>query len=255
MTRVRTGAGRHTDLALVLAAGIVTCLAVNLIPDATAVRAVFAIPFLLLGVGYLIMVAAFGNDLPDGSLQVLLVPALSIAGVILMALGLDVAKFPLNARAFADAALVLAGVTAAIAGLRRRGQEVSLPRLPVRAAARSRWTWSLLLAAAVFAALLIVLARPLPDSHIAGYTALSSLRGPGSSVRVEVQSAETRTVAYRLAVLPDSGPAQTRSFTLKPGERWAQLVSLSGPPLQIVRVRLYRTAEPTTVYRQVFLKP
>jgi hypothetical protein len=243
------------DLWFVLAVGGAMCLAVYLLPHVVALRAVFAIPFLLLGVGYVIMSAAYGGELPEGSMQVLLVPSLSIAGLILLALGLNVFKAPLDARTIAVASLTLAAIACTVAAVRRRGP--GAPARSVRPAAvlRSRWVWSILIAAAVFAVLLTVLGRPLPDQNIAAYTALSSLRSGASAVTVEVQSAQLRTLAYRLDVSPANGQRTERSFTLAPGRKWSETIDVGGPSLQIVNVRLYRADYPSRIYRQVTLRP
>ena len=243
------------DVLAVLLLGAVTCALVNYAPGEVALRAVFGLPFLLVGIGYVVMSAMFGDELPEGSMQLMLVPALSVASLILIALALDVSQIGLGRRAIADTALGVALVAVTITAWRRRRGFVGGPQIRLGALARSRWTWSVLVAAAVFAGLLVVLARPLPNDRIAGYTALTSLRGPGSSVDVGVQSEEVRSDSYRLEVTPAGGPPQTRFFTLPPGGHWGARIVLTGPSLQTVRIALYRGTEAGVVYRQLTLRP
>jgi hypothetical protein len=243
------------DLLFVLVVGGAMCLAVYLLPRVVALRAVFALPFMLVGLGYVIMSALYGGELPEGSMQVLLVPALSIAGLILLALGLDAVKAPLDARTIAVASLALASIASVVAAARRRGQGTLAASVHPGAILRSRWVWSILIAAGVFAVLLTVLGRPLPDQNIAAYTALSSLRSGPSAITVEVQSSQLQTLTYRLEVLPANGDRTERTFTLAPGRQWSQTIAVGGPSRQIVNVRLYRADDPATIYRQVTLRP
>ena len=243
------------DLDAVLVLGVALCLVVNLAPGLTAVRTVLGLPFLLAGVGYVMMAALYGDELPEGSMQLMLVPALSVSALILLALLLHVSRLGIDARSFADAALILVAIAAVVASVRRRSGRFEPTPVAVGAALRSRWTWSVLVVAAVFAVLLAILARPLPDDQIAGYTALSSLRAGGGAIAVAVRSEELHTVAYRLVVTPAGGRARTRVFTLAPGTAWARTLRLPGPPLQTVSVALYRTSAPHAAYRRVTLRP
>jgi hypothetical protein len=243
------------DLDVVLVLGVALCLVVNLAPGLTAVRTVLGLPFLLAGVGYAMMAALYGDELPEGSMQLMLVPALSVCALILTALVLHVSRLGIDARSFADAALILVAITSVIASVRRRSGRFEPIPVPLGAALRSRWTWSVLVVAAVFAVLLAILARPLPNDQIAGYTALSSLRARGGAIAVAVRSEELHGVAYRLVVSPAGGRRETRAFTLAPGTAWARTLRLSGPPLQTVTVALYRASAPHAVYRQVTLRP
>jgi len=103
--------------------------------------------------------------------------------------------------------------------------------------------------------LLAILARPLPNDRIAGYTALSGLRAGGGAIAVAVRSEELRPVAYRLVVSPAGGPPETRRFSVSPGAAWTRALRLPGPPLQTISVALYRASAPDAVYRQVTLRP
>jgi hypothetical protein len=243
------------DLDAVLALGVAVCLVVNLAPGLVAVRTVLGLPFLLAGVGYAMMAALYGDELPEGSMQLMLVPALSVASLILLALVLHVSRLGIGARTFVDATLILVAIASLIAVLRRRSGHFEPSPPALRSALRSRWTWSAIVVAAVFAALLAILARPLPDDHIAGYTALSGLRAGGGEIAVAVRSEELDPVAYRLVLSPAGGRAETRRFRLSPGAAWSRTLRLPGPPLQTISVTVYRASAPDAVYRQVTLRP
>jgi hypothetical protein len=253
MTPWRRSARR--DLDAVLALGIAVCLVVNLAPGLVAVRTVLGLPFLLAGVGYAMMAALYGDEPPEGSMQLMLVPALSVASLILLALALHVTRLGIDARTFADATLVLVAIASVIATLRRRSGRFEPGPPALRSALRSRWTWSVVVVAAVFAALLAILARPLPNDHIAGYTALSGLRAGGGAITVAVRSEELRAAAYRLVLSPAGGRSETRRFRLSPGAAWTRTLRLPGPPLQTISVALYRASAPHAVYRRVTLRP
>jgi hypothetical protein len=116
---------------------------------------------------------------------------------------------------------------------------------------RSPWLWSSTVLLVVFAVLVALLARPLPDPKFAGYTQLSALRTAGTGIRASVRSAEHSRTSYRLLATTASGRVLAREFSLTPGQEWTGILPTGAPREQTVHVRLYRAGDPAAVYREV----
>jgi hypothetical protein len=241
------------DLLAVVLAGGLTTVALFAAPHVVALRAMVGLPFLLLGPGYALMSALYARERPEPSMRVLLTLALSIAAMVLVGLALNAARIALTARALAIALLVVATVACLVAAVRRRDVSETASIAPARAL-RSPWLWSTTVLVAVFAGLLLALARPLPDSTVAGYTQLSALRSGAAGVSVAVKSAEHARTTYHLDARTASGLVISRTFTLAPGQQWAQVIHTGAPQAQTVDIRLYRASAPATVWREVTLR-
>jgi uncharacterized membrane protein len=248
------------DLLPVVLLGALTTLAVVALPHLVALRATLGLPFLLLGPGYALTRALFGGERLEASMQVLLALALSIATIVLVGLALNAAQIALTARSLAVAVLIVTAVACVVTAVRDRDlpETTSVAssrslRSPSRVL-RSPWLWSVITLIAVFAGLLALLARPLPDRAFAGYTQLSALRSRAGGVRVQVQSEEHLRTTYRLDVTTASGRSVSRTLTLAPGQRWERTIDAGRPVQQTVGIRLYRTAAPAAVYRELTLR-
>jgi uncharacterized membrane protein len=248
------------DLLPVVLLGALTTLAVVAFPHVVALRATFGLPFLLLGPGYALMRALFARDRLEASMRVLLALALSIATIVLVSLALNAAQIALTARSLAVAVLITTAVACLVTAVRDRHLPETIPLAPLRVpqapsrVLRSPWLWSVSTLIAVFAGLLVLLARPLPDGAFAGYTQLSALRSGAGGVRVEVQSAEHLRTTYRLDVTTAAGRSLSRTLTLAPGQQWKRIIDAGRPAEQTVNIRLYRTAAPAAVYRELTLR-
>ena len=170
---------------------------------------------------------------------------------MLVALALNAARIALTAQALAVALLVVASVACLVAAA-RRGAAHTLSIAPSRAM-RSPWLWSTTGLIAVLVALLVALARPLPDSTFAGYTQLSALRSRASDVSVTVRSAEHARTRYHLYARAAPGPLVSRTFTLAPGQQWAKVIDTREPATRTVHILLYRVGAPA-VYRELTLR-
>lgn len=245
---------RTLDLVAVLILGAGALLALLLWPSLVALRAGMGLPFMLLGVGYVGTSAIYGPDQPDGPGTLVLALSLSIVTIILVALGLYVTSVAFTGRSVLTAELGVTAVLAVLAMLRRvRGGYGGLkPAWPGRAGLTL--AVSCLIPAAVFAGLIVSLSRPLPNRHVAGYSALWAVRGAGSSIIVGVGNSQLKPTTYRIEVIPAKGPITTSSVTLRPGEQSTQSIAIERPSRQPVIVRLYRSANPTRAYRQVTLQ-
>ncbi|MGO9957307.1 MAG: DUF1616 domain-containing protein [Solirubrobacteraceae bacterium] len=243
------------DLMAVLVAGCIAAVAaVVTLPHMQALRTAVGVPFLLFGQGYAVMSALFARELPEPSVRVLLAFTLSVATIIAVSLVLAAAGVPLTGPALVVGLLLVAFVAVVVGTIRQPIDAVSQGRISVGNVARSRWLWSSLVAVGAFVVLLIALSRALPNTSVAGYTTLWALRGPSGDVTVGVASAEHSRAAYRVVASAASGKIVSVTIKLAPGRQWTQALSIAGPPLQTVDVRLYRLAHPTVVYREVTLR-
>jgi uncharacterized membrane protein len=240
------------DLLAVVLLGVLATLALFAAPHAVAIRAALGLPFLLLGPGYALMSALYARERPGAWMSLTLTLALSVAAMVLVGLTLNAARIPLTGRALAVALLVVVSAASLVAAVRRGAGSRTVTIRPSRAL-RSPWLWSTTMLVAVFAGLVVVLARPLPDHTFAGYTQLSAVRS-GKAVSVTVKSAEHDRTGYELEVKTAPGRAMARAFTLAPGRQWTQLVDTGTPQAQIIQIRLYSSVAPSTVYRELTLR-
>jgi hypothetical protein len=240
------------DLLAVVLVGDLATISLFAAPHVVALRATLGLPFVILGPGYALMSALYAREPPEPATRLTLTLALSIVTMVLVGLALNAARIALTGRAFVLALLVVAAAACIVASVRRRGVVDAISISPA-VALRSPWLWSTTILLAVFAGLLVMVARPLPDPTYAGYTQLSGLRD-GANVRIAVKSAEHLRRTYHLEALAASGRVVKRTFTLTPGQQLTQVIHIGAPLEQTVRVRLYLVAAPATVYREVILR-
>ncbi len=178
----------------VLILGAAALVVLELWPSAVALRSVLGLPFLLLGVGYVAINEIYGRERPDGAATILLTLALSLAIIVLTALGMYATSIAFTGRAFLLAELVVTAALAAVAVARRhsRGRraraQLRLARRRPKLAWRSdgmKLAASCLVPMAVLAGLIVALSRPLPNAHVAGYGARWAVRGAGNTVQGE----------------------------------------------------------------------
>jgi hypothetical protein len=180
--------------------------------------------------------------------------ALSVATIIATGLVLGAADVPLTGSALVISLLAVTLVAVAVAVIRAPLAAAPGARIPVGALARSSWLWSALVATGVFALLVVALSRPLPNAGVAGYSELWGLRAAGGNVAVGVKNEGHSRAAYRVVASGASGGVVSVNLTLAPGREWKRLLSIGGPRLQTVDVRLYRLTDPVNVYREVTLR-
>ena len=221
-------------------------------PPAPRVASALLLLLLLPGLGFI------GALFPARSLTApeiaLLAIALSFSLAIIGALVLHVARIGLTGGSWATflASVTIAGAATAQARGTYVGDGVPRPTL-------SR-TWlidgALLGLAFSLVAGAIWLARtPLPAKGVDGYTALWML--PSDRGRqyldIGVQSSELESTRYRLDVRVGQTPLPAYRFSLATGERWNARLRVNRDWKGVVRARLYRAAEPRSVYRRVRL--
>ena len=223
MTTFRPGATRAVQQLSVVMLGAAAAAAVYAFPHAVAVRAALGLPFLLVGQGYLLSCAIFVRGQVEPSARLTLSLAFSFASMIVVGLALDVVGVAITTKAL-TVALVGVGFVAAVVGLVRD------PRDPARGGARAalrpevvRWTLGLGIGITIFAIALVLLARPLPNTTVAGYTQLWALRAADGSITVGVRSAHGGPQTYRVVVKAASSAGTSFTVTLQPGQtriRW-----------------------------------
>ncbi len=254
--RLRRTADVTLDMLAVLVLGVAALLVLYDWPSVAALRTGLGLPFMLLGVGYAAACAIYAHERPDGATALLLSLAFSVAIIVLTALVLYAAGIAFTGKAILSAELVVTVVLAVIAVLRRgrSGTGAGLTaawrgRIPLTLAA------ACMVPIGVFAGLIVVLSTPLPNSHVAGYSALWAVRGVGPSIDAGVSSSQLTPMTYRIEVIPAHGPPTISTLTLGPGQRWTRSIAIARPSLQPVVVKLFRSTEPTRAYRQITLAP
>jgi hypothetical protein len=235
---------------LLAATAAIVCAAATQLSLPVAVSVAVAIPLVLVlpGLGLL---EALGSTSIGGAQRLVLVPALSIAVDIVLALLVNFLHSGLTARSWAVALAGVAVATCLVAVFRRPDEARRPTEVP---AVRIRWTD--IVAFAVAAAVLggaVVLARtPVSAKRAQGYTILSLVRGPKSTVKVDVQSGELEAKRYRLLVAGNHVVYRDTTFRLAPGARLTKRIAIADPR-NAIRATLY-LAGGTHPYRNVFLR-
>jgi uncharacterized membrane protein len=220
---------RNTDLVVVAVLSVIGALGVAS-SHLVVLRAIFALPLVLIYPGYAATAAIFAGQDLDRVKRIVLTVALSMAIVLLGAFVLEATPYGLRPASWCVLMLAVVLSTCFIAA-RRRGQ-TSL--IVTRIRLRTRDAAILLCGLAVMTGTLIVGSVPLRAKNVSGYTALAMLtdkRSPGSAVVVDVVSGELRTFTFRLVVTRDTREVSALDVTLAPGQRWQRVVVVAeGPP-------------------------
>jgi len=247
---------RHGDLITAALLAGIGALVVAVVPN-VAVRIVFAVPLLLILPGYAVSAAVFGRGRPGVPHLLLLSFGLSLSTAALGGLLLDLLPFGLRSRSWSLFAVCVTWAACGIAVRRRAGSPGSL-RLPSRPRLRV-WEAILLISAGLIAAGAVAFARtPLPAKNVQGYTALWLLPVSDhdrSMLRLGVTSAELHQSTYRVEVREGQRLLYGRhNLSLQPGQTWQQTIEAPSDPVAgptAVTARLYRSDDPSTVYRRV----
>jgi uncharacterized membrane protein len=236
--------------ALLPALAAAGCAAIAVASVPVAVSAIFAVPLVLVLPGYALLEALEARTIGGGQ-RAVLVPALSIALDIAVALLVNFVPSGLTARSWAVALVVVVAVASIVAAARGTSG-ICLPR-PVGLRPRRFDVVALVVAATILAGTVILVRTPLAAKQAQGYTILSLVRGKGSSVVVDVKSGEQRKMRYRLVVGSEEHLLyRNRHLVLEPSSRTSVRISLRsrGKP---VSATLYRGSQ-KVVYRRVYLR-
>lgn len=209
---------------LAVAAAAIVCAAGTYAPLPVAVSVVLAVPLVLVLPGYA-LVAVLGG-LGIGRLHRLaLVPALSIALVIVVTLVLNLFPFGLTVGSWALALAVVTVGAAIVAFVRDPGADAS--RAVERFRIRPLDVLAVVAAAALLAGAVILVRTPLAAKEAAGYTALSLERPSAFNVEVDIVSGELATKIYRLEVRAKGRLVYRKApIRLSPGSRFSQRIAI-----------------------------
>lgn len=241
MTRLR---------ALLPALAAAVCAVVVLLSVPVAVSTIFAVPLVFVLPGYALLEALELRTI-GGAQRAVLVPALSVALAIAVALVVDFVPSGLTQRSWAIGLFAVVAAASVVAAVRGTSG-IGLPR-PVPLGLHRLDVLALVVAAAVLTGGVILVRTPLAAKKAQGYTILSLVHGKGRAVVVGVQSGEQRRVRYRLVVGSQNHVLyRNRNLVLAPSERTTVRISLSrrGQP---VTATLYRGKQ-KAVYRHVSLR-
>jgi hypothetical protein len=240
----------NRDLVIASAAAILCALVAGFVP-VTAVRVAAAIPLALVLPGYAITAAAFVRSPPGGPQRLVLAVGTSLICLPLGALLLNIIPSGLTTASWATflafVVLYACTVTAIL-----RPAAAPTPRRRLRLRPRDA---ILLALAVVLAGGAVVLAEtPLPAKHATGYAALWMVPSASrqSAVEVGVLSNQQEETRYTLQVSGD-GPPTSKELRLAPGQQRTFVIPVgreAGHSAHVV-AKLYRAADPGTVYRQV----
>jgi Protein of unknown function (DUF1616) len=235
--------------ALVAAAAAVVFAVATQASLPVAVSVLVAVPLVLVLPGYALLEALRSAPL-DGGQRLVLVPALSVALDIAVALVVNFIHSGLTARSWAIGIAAVAVAAAVVALL--RGADDGLR--PERSGIRLRWVdlAAFALTGAVLIGAVVVARTPVSAKRAQGYTILSVVRGPKSTVKVDVQSGELETKRYRLLVAGNHVVYRNTTFRLAPGARLAKSVTIADPH-NAIRATLYLVGSKRP-YRHVFLR-
>lgn len=234
--------------ALVAAVAAVGCALATQASLPVAASVALAVPLVLVLPGYVLLEALRSGPLP-GAQRLVLVPALSIALDIAVALLVNFLHSGLTARSWAIGIAAVVVAAALVASFRGAADA-----RPERRGVRLRWVdlAAFALAGAILTGAVVVARTPVSATRAQGYTILSVVRGPKSTVKVDVQSGELGTKRYRLLVAGNHVVYRNTTFRLAPGARLTKSIAIADPH-NAIRATLY-LAGSKRPYRHAFLR-
>jgi uncharacterized membrane protein len=232
---------------LLVAVAAAGCAAATQLSLPVGVSVVVALPLVLVLPG-LALLEALRSAAPGGAQRLVLVPALSIAVDVVVALVVNFLHSGLTSRSWAIALAGVVVVMSIVACFRRPEPRVG------SGAFRLRWTdiGALAVAAAILGGAIVVARTPVSAKQAQGYTILSLVRGGNSTVKVDVQSGELQTRRYRLLVTGNHVVYRNTTFRLAPGAELQRRFAIASPR-NAIRATLY-LAGSKRPYRHVFLR-
>ncbi len=234
---------------LAVAGAAVVCAGGTLAPLPVVLTVILALPLVLVLPGYALLEALGGRAI-ERVQRLVLVPALSIAIVIVVTLVLNLFPSGLTARSWAIALAVMVAALAVTAFVRVAGPTERRPAERFRI--RRLDVVALVLAAAVVAGATILVKTPLAAKKALGYTALSIERRSGSSIQVEMLSGEQTTTSYRLDVRAGGRLVYRKpGIRLSPGMRLSQVIKIR--TRAAISAALYLDGR-HQAYRRVYLR-
>jgi uncharacterized membrane protein len=239
---------RRIDAPIAFAAALI-CATAAFVHLPLVLSVLFAVPLVLVLPGYALLEALSRRE-TETAQRIVLVPALSVALDIAIALIVNFTSTGLTPRSWAVGLVCVIGLAAGVAWV--RGPAGLQRPEPLRLRVRRLDVVVLVVAVAVVAATAVLVRTPLAASRAKGYTALSLVRSASSTVLVDVRSGELQPTRYRLVVQSPLGVAfSKKGFELEPGATLSARIRLP-VPRSPVTATLYR-ANQTHAYRRVYL--
>jgi len=247
---------RHVDIITAAAVLIIGAVGALWVDDGIGV--VLGTLVVAIAPGYLLASAILPTqaDLVAKALGTL---ALGVIGLTLAGLIMDLARIPLEQKAWLLYSVIVGAASATVALKRRAVDGRSAPprlRLP---AYRVVVLWA---AALLLVVVSVAYARtPIEARDTRGYTMLAAFPVSKREILVEVRNAEMRAMAYRLEARRGSRRlAEWRLIARNPGDRWHVTLRLPRdhartarpPSLEFILFRGVTTKRP---YRRVTLRP
>lgn len=226
---------------------------------ASVIRIILALPLVFVLPGYTLSEVVFRKRSLNTSERLLFSLGLSLAIDILGGLFLNILPVGLQATSWAAFLGLLTLVFSLLAAYFRREAPVGRARLSrIRLAIYPGILFVLAIAVAIVS--IVYAAYGTAHQPFPGFTQLWMLpevsAGKSCAVRLGVQSFESTSVTYRLAMTANGDSvAMWSSLSLAPQEEWVRLVPIapSASDNIYVDVRLYQADKPVTVYREVHL--
>ncbi len=257
---------RNLDLTAVTILAVVGLLAAALTDLSPLIRGLLGVPLVIALPGYALTAVLIPDRAALGRTErTVLAVGMSIAVVILVALGLNQLPAGITNLTVAVAVSAITLLCTAVAAIRRRREPAAAPADPADAddaqhEASKRFGPELLAlaviltVAAVFVAVLGTVQAPQP-----GFTQLWMLDGAtANSIQVGIRDQEGSAIQYRLEIETQGQILRTSEIDLASGQEALQTINLpalSGSSPQTVTARLYRLDQPSasTPYRTTLL--
>jgi hypothetical protein len=217
-------------------------------------RIALGLPVVLLGQGYVALAALFDDSELESGLRVMLVLALSLSIGVLGVLALYAVGAPIRDRPVAAMELVIIVAFAAAALYRRVRRHRQAPVWIRPSAAHIVPLAAVSIIALAVVAGILVLSRPIPDSHVAGYAYVGAVRGAHGEIALDVRNEQT--VSGRFTVVATAGARKfgLSTFTLGAGGTWRRTLQAPGPPLQDVVISLHGELRGHSIDHELLLR-
>lgn len=241
----------HHDLRLVATAAAL-CAAGSLIVPLGPVRAIFAVPLVLVLPGYAITAAVLGRRSLVSNEMLPLSVGISLSATVLSSVVLNFMPGGLQAIPWAVLLLLIVLLGCRCAANRRDPADASVLRIPSPKPAAAL---CLIGGAALIVAALVLAQTTLHAPRAFGYTQLwmTPADAVDNRTRIGVISQQQHSIAYRLEVRL-SGRAEpiVRSFTLSPGQARTLRIAPRSQRAIKVEASLFKRGKPNAVYRQIW---
>jgi uncharacterized membrane protein len=265
-TTVPPGAGPSARLAtwwwLALGAFVEVALAVILLPNSSLLlRTLFGLPLILVIPGYALTALLWGRQPLGAPERAVLSIGISLALAALSAILLDWTPLGIGGgqqTLLLGLVALAAIVTVLVRNLGRRdGRSEAGARAARRAFTSIRWRQALLfgIAVAIVASAVAYSAQSALQPHGAGFTQswIHVQDAKTGAVEIGLENDERQGQTYRLQLTFNNRPInEWKDVRLEPGQQWSANLSLPQSGGQgIAELAVYRSDQPTTVYRKV----